>query len=147
MIIAVMIYLGCVSVLHITSSTVMQFTPFNSTTTTLVQSSMAWPNQTVNFTALDWWTAVPGVPSMHMLSDLSTHGLSNNTVYDTLTTADPLFVNATVNTTSLQASCGLLSNLTYNVNPDINSTLPTHYVNFSVSGLGSGTFALFAECK
>ncbi|KAF8836819.1 hypothetical protein BDN67DRAFT_973663 [Paxillus ammoniavirescens] len=136
MAIAVVIYLGCVSVLHITSSTIMQFTAFNSTTTTPVQSSIAWPNQTVNLTGLDWGAAVPGVPSMHMLSDLSTYGLSNNTVYDTLTTADPLFVNATVNATSLQASCGLLSNLTYTANSNI--TPPTHYVNFSVSGLGSG---------
>jgi hypothetical protein len=144
MIVAVIIYLGCVSVLHIGSSTIMQFTAFNSTTTTAVQSSMAWPNQTVNFTGLDWGAAVPGVPSMHMLSDLSTYGLSTNTVYDTLTTADPLFVKATVNATSLQASCGLLSNLTYNAN---SNTTPVHYVNFSVSGLGSGGFALLPDCK
>jgi hypothetical protein len=103
---------------------------------------MAWPNQSVDLTGLNWVAAVSAVPSMNMLSDLSTYGLSNNTLYDTLTTANPLFVNATVNATSLQASCGLLSNLTYNVNPDMTST-PTHYVNFSVSGLGSGAFFSF----
>ncbi|KIK92696.1 hypothetical protein PAXRUDRAFT_13082 [Paxillus rubicundulus Ve08.2h10] len=145
MTIAVMIYLGCISTLHIASSTVMQFTAFNSTITTSVQSSMAWPGPSVNLTGLNWVAAVSAVPSMDMLSDLSTYGLSNNTLYDTLTTADPLFVNATVNATSLQASCRLLSNLTYNVNPDTNSTHPTHYVNFSVSGLGSGAFALLPE--
>ncbi|KIJ07221.1 hypothetical protein PAXINDRAFT_103048 [Paxillus involutus ATCC 200175] len=69
---------------------------------------------------------------MNVLSDLSTYGLSNNTLYDTLTTANALFVDATVNTTSLQASCGLLSNLTYNSSDQ--------YVIFSVSGLGSGYF-------
>ncbi|KAF8842346.1 hypothetical protein BDN67DRAFT_383903 [Paxillus ammoniavirescens] len=143
--IAVMTYLGCVSVLHIASSTIMQFTAFNSTLTTSVQSSMAWPNQSVDFTGLNWVGAVNAVPSMNMLSDLSTYGLSNNTLYDTLTTADPLFVNATVNATSLQASCGLLSNLTYHVNPDTTSAAPTHYVNFSVSGLGSGAFILLPE--
>ncbi|KIJ14602.1 hypothetical protein PAXINDRAFT_12700 [Paxillus involutus ATCC 200175] len=145
MTIAVMIYFGCVSTLHIASSTIMQFTAFNSTSITSVQSSVAWPNPSVNLTGLNWVAAVSAVPSMNMLSDLSTYGLSNNTLYDTLTTADPLFVNATVNATSLQASCGLLSNLTYNVNPDINSTLPTHYVNFSVSGLGFGAFSLLPE--
>ncbi|KIJ20555.1 hypothetical protein PAXINDRAFT_95643 [Paxillus involutus ATCC 200175] len=145
MTIAVMIYLACISVLHITSSTIMQFTAFNSTLTTSVQSSMAWPNQSVDLTGLNWVGAVSAVPSMNMLSDLSTYGLSNNTLYDTLTTADPLFVNATVNATSLRASCGLLSNLTYHVNPDTTSTVPTHYVNFSVSGLGSGAFALLIE--
>ncbi|KIJ06362.1 hypothetical protein PAXINDRAFT_20446 [Paxillus involutus ATCC 200175] len=129
---AVMIYLGCVSVLHIASSTVMQFTAFNSTITTPVQSSVAWPNPSVNLTGLDWGAAVSAFPSMNVLSDLSTYGLSNNTLYDTLTTANALFVDATVNTTSLQASCGLLSNLTYNSSDQ--------YVIFSVSGLGSGYF-------
>ncbi|KAF8837093.1 hypothetical protein BDN67DRAFT_1005137 [Paxillus ammoniavirescens] len=145
MTIAVMIYFGCVSTLHIASSTIMQFTAFNSTSITLVQSSMAWPDPSVNLMGLNWVAAISTVPSMNMLSDLSTYGLTNNTLYDTLTTADPLFVNATVNATSLQASCGLLSNLTYNVNPDINSTLPTHYVNFSMNGLGSGAFSLLPE--
>ncbi|KIJ08401.1 hypothetical protein PAXINDRAFT_18463 [Paxillus involutus ATCC 200175] len=140
--IAVMIYLGCVSVLHIASSTIMQFTAFNSTITTSVQSSMAWPNQSVDLTGLNWGAAVPDLPSMNMLSDLGTYGLSNNTLYDTLTTANALFVNATVNATSLQASCGLLSNLTYNESPDM--SIPS-YINFSVGGLGSGPFFSLQE--
>ena len=48
------------------------------------------------------------------------------------------FINATVNATSLQASCGLLSNLSfYNTS---SSQLPA--LNFSVDGLGQVSFAL-----
>ncbi|KAF9219704.1 hypothetical protein BS17DRAFT_769774 [Gyrodon lividus] len=145
MTIAVMIYLACVSVLHIASSTIMQFTAFNSTITSSVQSTMAWPSQSFDLAGVSWIEAVPAVPSTNLLSGLSTYGLSNNTLYDTLITADPFFVNATVNATSLQANCGLLSNLSYGLTYTVNSNVPDYNVNFSVNGLGSGTFLLGQE--
>ncbi|KAF9218274.1 hypothetical protein BS17DRAFT_836668 [Gyrodon lividus] len=129
-----------VSVLHIASSTVMQFTAFNSTTTASIQSTVIWSNQSVDsdLSGVNWMEAVAAVPSMNLLSGLGAYGLSNNTPHDTLTTTDPFFINAT-------ASCGLLSNLSYGAGFIDGPNILVYHVNFSVSGFGSGTFILSEE--
>ena len=136
--IGVVMYLACVSVIHIASSTIMQFIAFNSTSTISVQTLIAWPNSSV-LSNSSWIGAIQTMPPITLIDDLQTNGLLNNTVYDILTTTQPGFTNATVNATSLQSSCGLLSNLSY-----YNSTsLPG--LNFSVEGLGQGSFSFQAN--
>ena len=136
--IGVVMYLACVSVIHIASSTIMQFIAFNSTSTISVQTLIAWPSSSV-LSNSSWIGAIQTMPPITLIDDLQTNGLLNNTVYDILTTTQPGFTNATVNATSLQSSCGLLSNLSY-----YNSTsLPG--LNFSVEGLGQGSFSFQAN--
>ena len=131
-ILGVVIYLACISTLHIASSTIMQFTAFNSTSTISIQSSITWPNSTVFLNGSPWIAPFQIVPPSSLLASIQTNGLLNNTIYDILGTTDPSFMNATVNATSLQASCGLLSNLTFN-----SGVWPI--LNFSFDGLGSGS--------
>ena len=130
--IGVAIYLACVSVMHIASSTIMQFIAFNSTSTISVQTLIAWPNSSV-LSIPSWTYAIETMPPISLIDDLKTNGLLNNTIYDIIATTQSSFTNATVNATSLQASCGLLSNLSY-YNSSISPGL-----NFSVDGLGQGT--------
>ncbi|KAG8215508.1 hypothetical protein J3R82DRAFT_9153 [Butyriboletus roseoflavus] len=133
-------YLACVSTLQIASTTIMQFTAFNSSSIITMQSTMAFPNATILVNGT-WWGAFDSIPSSSLLSNIQTTGLLNNTLYDTLNTTDSSFTNAIVNATSLQASCGLLSNLTF----DNSGLTPT--LNFSVNNFGSGSFGLYMDAS
>ena len=133
-IIGVAMYLGCVSVMHIASTTIMEFTAYNSTSTSSVQTLVTWPNSSV----LSYTTWMDSMPPITLIDDLHTNGLLNNTIYDILTTTQSSFINATVNATSLQVTCGLLSNLSF-YNSSVSSGL-----NFSVDGLGQESF-VFVE--
>ena len=131
-ILGVVIYLACISTLHIASSIIMQFTAFNSTFTISTKSNVivTWPNSTVLANGT-WGAPFQTVPPSSLLANIQTNGLLNNIIYDILDTTNPGFMNATVNATSLHTSCGLLSNLTFS-NSGMSPTL-----NFSVDGLGS----------
>lgn len=123
----VVIYLTCVSALHIASSTIMQFTAFNSTSTLSVQSAVAWTNDSI-FASGSSSSVVPVFPPNSLSANFKTTGLLNNTVYDIINQTSPDFTSAVVNATSLQASCGLLSNLSFSNN--------TESLSFSMYGLG-----------
>lgn len=99
---------------------------------------MAFPNATVLANGT-WQMTFGGIPPNSLLSNIQTIGLLNNTLYDILTTTDPSFTNATVNATSLQANCGLLSNLTFY------NTTPSPILNFSVNDFDSESFELYCE--
>ncbi|KAF8136907.1 hypothetical protein EV363DRAFT_1155909 [Boletus edulis] len=107
------VYLACVSVLHISSSAVMEFQAFNGTTANMVQSTLAWPSPSVSLQDLNWTDITPLVTVVEKLPDLSTEGLFFNTVYDRPTATSESFY-ATVNATTVDARCGLLSNISYN---------------------------------
>jgi hypothetical protein len=131
----VVFYLACVSTLHIASTTIMQFTAFNSSSIITVQSAVAFPD---NIGGL-WEATFQSIPPGSLLSNIQTTGLLNNTLYDILPTTDPNFINATVNATSLQANCRLLSNLTFS------DSGPSPTLNFSVNNFGSGGFVLYGD--
>ena len=73
----------------------------------------------------------------NLLYNIQTFGLLNNTLYNIVTTTDPSFTNTTVNATSFQANCGLLSNLILNSSGSLSN------LNFSVDDFGSGSFEFF----
>ena len=104
----VTLYLTCISVLHVTSSTLMEFQVSNQTVTTMLSALETWPNASVDLESLDWMTVAPLVPFLHVFYGDSTLGLVNNTLYD-LPHAG--FLTATVHATTLNAHCGLLTNL------------------------------------
>ncbi|KAF8552853.1 hypothetical protein OG21DRAFT_1326343 [Imleria badia] len=101
-------YFACVSVLHVASSTIMQFQPFNDTLTRMVPAVATWPDPSVDLGSLDWMAVTTLVPFLESLYGNTTNGLANNTLYDVPTQS---FVNATVNATTLNVQCGLLTNL------------------------------------
>lgn len=123
MTIVITTYYLCISVLHIASTTVIQFEMFSSGENHTAQSTLAWP--TFGNTTYEWDVLSPIVP-LDQLPSLSTNGLLNNTVYDT-PIVDSTSVNATVNATTIHADCGLLSNLSIgflDILPTVTATIP-----------------------
>ena len=106
-ILLVLTYLGCISGLHIISSSVIQFEAFNNTITNVVPSTLAWPFSSMDLTDIDWTTISPLTSLWPLLS--TAKGLTGNILYDVPTT-DYAYTGAVVNTTTINASCGLLSN-------------------------------------
>ncbi|KIK40917.1 hypothetical protein CY34DRAFT_806710 [Suillus luteus UH-Slu-Lm8-n1] len=106
---AVTTYLVCISVLHITSSTLLHFQTFNSSMPTNVSTTLGW----VDVTGIS--NPVPitaSLPAISQFPGLISAGLSNNTVYDTLQTSSAVGY-ATVNATTITSNCGLIPNVTY----------------------------------
>ena len=75
-------------------------------------SNSTWPDPSVNLTALDWGGITSIVPLLFGFGSnaLLTPGLVNSTLYDTFT-GNRAIVNASVNTSTIRANCGLLPNL------------------------------------
>ncbi|KAH7920745.1 hypothetical protein BV22DRAFT_1132840 [Leucogyrophana mollusca] len=108
---AITTYLLSVFILHITSSSLIQFQTFNATSSVPVPTTIGWPNESTDLIDLDWQSITTPVSTIRQLPILSTAGLSNTTVYDTLSPNSGVG-NATVNATTVNASCGLLHNVT-----------------------------------
>ncbi|KAF8431891.1 hypothetical protein L210DRAFT_3650725 [Boletus edulis BED1] len=127
-ILLVLAYLSCISGLHIISSSVIQFEAFNNTIVNVVPSTLAWPYSSVNLTSIDWASVSPLTALWPLLS--SAKGLNGSVLYDVPISNDP-YVEAAVNTTSISADCGLLSN---SLVGKWNSTQLIYFVN--VTGVG-----------
>ncbi|KAG1767888.1 hypothetical protein EV702DRAFT_1035862 [Suillus placidus] len=113
---AVTTYLVCISVLHITSSTLLQFQTFNSSMTTRVSTTLGWVDPS-NSNAMmgtrpNWGAITASLLVISRIPGLLFAGVSNNTVYDTLQTSS-VVGHATVNAMTIASKCGLLPNITY----------------------------------
>lgn len=118
---AITTYYLCVSALHVTSTTVIQFEVFPSGMNKTMQSALAWPASSTN-TTYNWDSLSPIIP-LDQLPSLSSKGLTNNTVYD-IPSVDSASVNATVNATTINANCGLLSNLSLGSDLSLTTSVP-----------------------
>ncbi|KAG1853197.1 hypothetical protein DFJ58DRAFT_745974 [Suillus subalutaceus] len=114
---AVTAYLASISVLHITSSTLLQFQTFNTSTKTPVLTTQAWPTDwaSLNTVVANWAPIVASLPVVSQLPGLVSAGWSNNTVYDVPQT-NSTTGSAAVNATTISSRCGLLPNITHSVN-------------------------------
>ena len=122
---AIATYYVCILVLHVASTTTIQFEVFSSSRENTAQSTLAWPASFGN-TTYEWSMLSTLVP-LDQLPSLSTQGLVNNTVYDS-PLVDSTSVNATVNATTIHAHCGLLSNVSLGSNSSmlsLNAIVPT----------------------
>ncbi|KAG2143695.1 hypothetical protein DEU56DRAFT_900243 [Suillus clintonianus] len=138
MISTVTAYLVCISVLHITSSTLLQIQTFNTSMTTSVPTMLAWPYDSSIFGTYEtnWASITASLPVVSQLSGLVSVGLSNATVYDTPYT-NSVAGNATVDATTISSRCGLLPNLTYSADAgmlSVNSTIGDGYGTFISMG-------------
>ncbi|KAF8449306.1 hypothetical protein L210DRAFT_3640901 [Boletus edulis BED1] len=138
-VVLVAVYFACVSVLHVASSTIMQFQPFNHTITRTVPAVATWPGPSINLSMLDWSTAIGTLPFLRNLYGNTTNGLANNTLYDIPTQS---FAKATVNTTMVNAHCGLLTNLSVISTPGIGDSFG-YGVNVSMTGMDP--FTMYIE--
>ena len=112
-IISVGAYLTLMLVLHIISSSIMQWQAFGGMLVGVVQTELALPDSAVNISQLKWTEIFPIARSIGQDTGLSTHGLSNTTLYDVLQNpSNVTFTSASVNATTLTAQCGLVPNLT-----------------------------------
>ncbi|KAG2335497.1 hypothetical protein BDR05DRAFT_971644 [Suillus weaverae] len=113
---AVTVYLASISVLHVTSSTLLQFQTFNTSMATSVSTTLGWPNDSsiLNSFDVNWGSITASLPVVNQLPGLVSVGLSNTTVYDTPQT-NSMAGHAIVNSTTISSRCGFLPNITYSV--------------------------------
>ncbi|KAG2752116.1 hypothetical protein P692DRAFT_20830339 [Suillus brevipes Sb2] len=122
---AVTTYLICISVLHITSSTLLHFQTFNSSLPTNVSTTLGWVDLT-NFI----FNPIPitaSLPAISQFSGLISAGLSGNTVYDTLQTSSAVG-HAMVNATTITSNCGLIPNVTYDGTTAMRNVIPSFLI-------------------
>ncbi|KAG2064921.1 hypothetical protein BDR04DRAFT_1109348 [Suillus decipiens] len=112
---AVAAYLASITVLHVTSSTLLQFQTFNTSMTTSVPTTLGWPDDSSYGSSANLGLITPSLPVVNHLTGLVSAGLSNTTLYDTLKT-NAIAGNATVNATTVTSRCGLIPNVTYSAN-------------------------------
>ncbi|KAG0700866.1 hypothetical protein DFH29DRAFT_1000778 [Suillus ampliporus] len=137
---AVTAYLACISVLHVTSSTLLQFQTFNASMTTSVPTTLGWLDLSVPASdpksGINWGAMIASLPVVNQLPGLVSTGLSSATVYD-IPQTNSIVGYATVNATTITSHCGLLPNISYSVNPDA-STIQAN------SSIGNGNFLILS---
>ncbi|KAF8840656.1 hypothetical protein BDN67DRAFT_627201 [Paxillus ammoniavirescens] len=117
-VLTVMLYLGGIAVLHVTSSSLLNLETFNDTSPSTSQTIVGMPNLTDIFVTSNDWSSSTAVASVvGQLSELSSIGVTNGTVYDTLMDTAGLG-NASVNATTFGSSCFTLPNITAQLNSD-----------------------------
>ncbi|KAG1849961.1 hypothetical protein F4604DRAFT_1959430 [Suillus subluteus] len=147
---AVTVYLASMSVLHVTSSTLLRLQPFNTSISTAVPTTLAWPynlsNSAPGGDPVNWPPIAASLPIFNKLPGVVSTGLSNTTVYDTPLT-NAIVGNVTVNTTTITSRCGLIPNISYNLNysylPEQTKDgifFPSVMGNFSIGGGGFFSF-------
>ncbi|KAH7918814.1 hypothetical protein BV22DRAFT_1134312 [Leucogyrophana mollusca] len=111
-VISVTAYLLNISVLHIASSSIIQFQTFNNTVIASVPTAVGWPDSLANGSFWDWATISSLAPSVGNLSGLGHAGLANSVVYDVLLDNTGIG-NVTVNATRVNTDCVLVTGLVY----------------------------------
>ncbi|KAF9239408.1 hypothetical protein BU15DRAFT_74565 [Melanogaster broomeanus] len=106
-VLAVATYLLNTMILHITSSSILQFQTYNTTTIEMASSTLTWLNS-MDY-ELDWDTISDVVSYVPQLAEISMVGLANDTLYEVI---DPNrgVGNVNVSAVTVQADCGLVSN-------------------------------------
>ncbi|KAG1851716.1 hypothetical protein F4604DRAFT_1306758 [Suillus subluteus] len=145
---AVTVYLASISVLHVTSSTLLQLQTFNTSMSTSVPTTLAWLNNLPdasdsvsvngqNVYDVNWAAITASLLVLNQLPGVVSAGLSNTTIYDTPIT-NAILGNATVNATTITSRCGLLPNILYSLDNTTGQPMIT-----GSSSVGNGTFIDF----
>ncbi|KAH7925015.1 hypothetical protein BV22DRAFT_1195502 [Leucogyrophana mollusca] len=120
---AIVAYLTCISILHITSSSIIQLQTFDNIVSVKVPTAVGWPDPSADLSNMHWSSISSLVPLIPFYAD-STAGVSNDTVYDILSPNDATG-NATVNATTVRITCGLIptANFSYLFDPDLDTSV------------------------
>ena len=117
---SVAVYLACISVLHVTSSSILQLQSFDTTMSTSVATALGWTDSQINSSNVNWGEITTSLPVVSRLPGLIAAGISNTTVYDTAQTGDTTGT-AAVNATTITSHCTLLQNI--NITHDMSSAI------------------------
>ncbi|KAF8449296.1 hypothetical protein L210DRAFT_2656430 [Boletus edulis BED1] len=148
-IIAVVTYLTSMLILHVGSSSIMQWQVFNSTLVDILVSDLAFPGSTVNISQLQWEVIFPILQSISLDTGVSTYGLSNNIIYDMPQIPTNVTVlEASVNATTFGVQCGLVPNLTVaDDGASVDPLYGEYYISFSLNGIDNGRFTVLQLWK
>ncbi|KAF9230159.1 hypothetical protein BU15DRAFT_69436, partial [Melanogaster broomeanus] len=94
-------------ILHITSSSIVQFQTYNGTAIQITSSTLSWPNSTDY--GVSWETVSSLVPYVSQFAGISMVGLVNDTLYEVIGPNHGVG-NVNVRAVTVQADCGLVSN-------------------------------------
>ncbi|KAF8449302.1 hypothetical protein L210DRAFT_3524472 [Boletus edulis BED1] len=147
----VVTYLASMLVLHIGSSSIMQWQVFNSTLVNTLTSDLAFPSNVVDTSQLRWEWIFPVLQSSSLDASVSTYGLSNNTIYDMpQVPTNAAFLEASVNATTISVQCGLVPNLTFTATSSDQGAgliLEEYHITFSQNGSDNGSFTVIPMWK
>ncbi|KAF9234597.1 hypothetical protein BU15DRAFT_78891 [Melanogaster broomeanus] len=120
-VLAVATYLLNTMILHITSSSILQFQTYNTTTIEIASSTLSWV-YSMDY-GLDWDMISDVVSYVPQLTGMSMVGLANDTLYEVIGPNHGVG-NVNVSAVTVQADCGLVSsaNISFQTQP---STGPT----------------------
>ncbi|KIJ59696.1 hypothetical protein HYDPIDRAFT_118192 [Hydnomerulius pinastri MD-312] len=108
--ISIVLYLGGIAVLHVTTSTLLSLQSFNGTAAVPVLTSPALSGlSSANIQSYDWADASSVMRLLDRLPEMTVVGLSNNTLSDVLQDTSGTG-NTTVNATTFEVKCGTLPN-------------------------------------
>ncbi|KAG1881230.1 hypothetical protein F4604DRAFT_470565 [Suillus subluteus] len=77
---AVATYLASITVLHVTSSTLLQFQTFNASMTTSMPTTLGWLDDSLYGSFANLGLIIPSLPVVNRLIGLVSTGLSNTTM-------------------------------------------------------------------
>ncbi|KAH7920674.1 hypothetical protein BV22DRAFT_785661 [Leucogyrophana mollusca] len=110
---SVALYLLSISVLHVSSSSLINVETFNATYPTTVATVLGMPSdmESIFTSDYDWYDATAVASMVGQLTELTTVGVTNATLYDTLSNTAGIGL-ASVTSTTLLATCRSLPNIT-----------------------------------
>ncbi|KIJ61257.1 hypothetical protein HYDPIDRAFT_31555 [Hydnomerulius pinastri MD-312] len=103
----VVLYLVSISVLHVSSSSLVDIETYNNNVPSLVKTNLGVPNMTAVMEAFDdqsWDNVAVVASAIGQLPETFNYGVAGNTVYDTLTDTSGVG-NVTVNATTFTVKC------------------------------------------
>lgn len=119
-ILSITVYLACVFILHVVSSSIIQLQTFNATVDASATKISNWPSPDVDMMAMQWHTISALVPTLGRFANVQGMGLHGATLYDTIQSTDTPG-RAIVNASSFRANCGLVRNSMLNYSPEVNA--------------------------
>ncbi|KAG2740420.1 hypothetical protein P692DRAFT_201935550 [Suillus brevipes Sb2] len=121
-ILSITVYLACVFILHVVSSSIIQLQTFNATVDASATKISDWPSPDIDMMAIQWHTISALVPTLGRFANVQGMGLHTHgaTLYDIIQSTDTPG-RATVNASSFRANCGLVRNSMLNYSPEVNT--------------------------
>ncbi|KAG2123224.1 hypothetical protein DEU56DRAFT_63720 [Suillus clintonianus] len=119
-ILSITVYLACVFILHVVSSSIIQLQTFNATVDASATKISHWPSPDVDMMAIQWQTVSALAPTLGRFTGLQDMGLYGATLYDIVQPTD-ISGHAIVNASSFRANCGLIRNSMVNYSLEINA--------------------------
>ncbi|KAJ6474834.1 hypothetical protein C8R45DRAFT_1010680 [Mycena sanguinolenta] len=139
-ILSIWMYLGGISILHVTTPAVLSTESFNLSIPTKVstQSIPQWSDGSHNSTLAYLATNGPLLPWMDGLDESKKLGLSNGSLYDVLEQAYPGSGPTQISAVAFNITCGYIPNVTATYIPPPTGDTETSLYSYNISSQGGG---------